>query len=145
MKKIIIFLFVIITEVMPQTNFQPEDTVRTKYIIELEKKIAGKENMPAEEVFSNIKIFTGQPAIRVLRVMKFGYSPALGVGCAHCHETDKWESDNKDGKRIARKMVKLLSDVNKQVKDIVGPDAVVNCYTCHRGQIKPALNPSQTK
>ena len=114
-------------------------------IAELEKNIAGRENEPAEKVFRNIQILKGQPAIRVLRIMQFGFAPALGVECKHCHVKSGWEKDDNQAKQIARKMWNMVGTINQQVKDIVHDEATVNCYTCHRSQQKPALNPEPKK
>ncbi len=126
----------------PGTSQPPE---RNKAIVELEKKIAGQENKPAEEVFKNIRILKGQPAIRVLRVMEMGFSPALGVKCMYCHIPDQWDKDDKKHKQVARKMWAMTMDLNKQVKEMVDEKSALNCYTCHRGQKEPALNPTATK
>ena len=115
---------------------------KNKYIAELEKKIAGQDNKPAEEVFKNIQTFKGIPAIRVLRVMEFAFGPALGVDCAHCHLTDQWEKDDKEPKQTARKMWTMQPKINALLKETIGK-GTVNCTTCHRGQIKPALNLSK--
>ena len=108
-------------------------------IAELEKKIAGQETKPAEEVFKNIKIFKGRPAMQVLRVMELAFSPALGVNCSHCHVPGEWEKDDKEAKQTARKMWVFQAQVTQQLKEQIGK-GTVNCTTCHRGQVKPALN-----
>jgi hypothetical protein len=118
---------------------------RNPAIVDLEKKIAGQENKPAEEVFRNIQMFKGQPAIRVLRIMEMGFVPALGVRCVFCHVPNQWDRDDKKHKVIARKMVTLTQNLNKEVKELTDEKAAVNCYTCHRGQEKPALSPQPAK
>ncbi len=121
-----------------------EAPARNKAIVELEKQIAGQESKPAEEVFKNIKIFKGQPAIRVLRVMEIGFGPSLGMSCTGCHVKDQWDKEDKKEKEIARKMWAMMMNLNKEVKEIADEKAAVNCYTCHRGQKKPALSPQST-
>jgi len=114
---------------------------RNKNIVALEESIKGKENEPAETVFKNIELFKGQPAMRVLRVMEVAFTPALGVGCDHCHEVGKWESDEKRPKQVARKMWGMQRELSQTLKSITAKDdAAVNCTTCHRGDTKPALN-----
>jgi hypothetical protein len=107
------------------------------------QKIAGQENKPAEEVFKNIQMMKGMPAARLLRVMNLGYSKSLGVDCTHCHLVDQWEKDDKPTKPIAREMMKMVKAINdehlKNIPTLKGPNPVVNCTTCHRGQTKPAL------
>src|SRR5712692_8872630 len=113
-------------------------------LADLMKQIAGKENQPAEQVFKNIQMFKGVPAARLLRIMELGYSRSLGVNCAHCHVVDQWDKDDKPAKPIAREMAKMAQTINndllKNIKNLKGPNAIVNCTTCHRGQTKPALN-----
>src|SRR5260370_5573878 len=70
-------------------------------LAELGKKITGKENKPAEEVFKNIRLFKGVPAGRLLRIMELGYSLSLCVNCTHCHFVDQWEKDDNPTKQIA--------------------------------------------
>jgi hypothetical protein len=121
---------------------QNPTATQNPYIAELEKKIAGQENKPAEEVFKNILIFKGMPALRVLRIMSIAFAPALGVDCTHCHTAGEWEKDDKEPKQTARKMWAMLPKVNNLLKETIGR-GTVNCTTCHRGQVKPALNLSR--
>jgi len=121
---------------------QNPTATKNPHIAELEKKIAGQENKPAEEVFKNIQLFKGMPASRVLRVMAIAFSPALGVDCSHCHTIGEWEKEDKEAKQTARKMWEMMPKVNNLLKESIGKGAV-NCTTCHRGQVKPALNLSK--
>lgn len=111
----------------------------------LREQIKGKESEPAETVFKNIQMpmFKGAPAARVLAVMEFGYSRSLGVTCTHCHVADSWETETKPQKQIARDMqamvFKISGELLKGIKNL-GGSPTVNCTTCHRGELKPALN-----
>jgi hypothetical protein len=108
----------------------------------LEKKIAGQEQKPAEEVFKNILLFKGMPAIRVLRVMSFAFTPALGVECSHCHLIDQWEKDDKAPKQTARQMWQMMGKLKQDLNGIFSDEnRTINCYSCHRGAVKPALSP----
>ncbi len=114
-----------------------------KAIAELEASIKGRENAPAESVWKNIKGFKGVPAGRVLQVMEMGFSPALGVNCLHCHKADDYASDAKRAKRVALEMMAFTGVVNtrlREVKELQSKEPAVNCTTCHRGRVKPALN-----
>ena len=110
----------------------------------LRKVIAGQENKPAEEVFKNIQMLKGMPAGRLLRVMEMGYARSLGVNCTHCHVADAWEKEDKPTKQITREMNAMVGVINneqlKKIKNLKGPNSIINCTTCHRGQTKPALN-----
>jgi hypothetical protein len=48
---------------------------------------AGKENLPAEEVFKNIEILKGKPASRLPGMMT-ALNGLLGVKCAYCHDVN---------------------------------------------------------
>lgn len=113
-------------------------------LAELRKKIAGRENEPAEAVFKNIQFLKGVPAGRLLAVMKIGYSRSLGVNCTHCHVVDEWEKDDKPTKRTARDMALMVRTINndllKNIKNLKSEKPVINCTTCHRGQTRPALD-----
>jgi hypothetical protein len=106
-------------------------------VAELEQRIAGRENEPAEEVFQNIQVMKGIPAGRFLSIMTEGFSPALGVRCSHCHVSGEWHLDEKEPKRIARGMWTMTGEINQQVKRIADPDAQVRCVTCHQGNTEP--------
>jgi hypothetical protein len=113
-------------------------------LAELRKRIAGQESKPAEEVFKNIQLLKGVPAGRLLKIMEIGYGKSLGVDCTHCHLVGQWEKDEKPTKQIAREMALMVKNINteylKNIKNLKSATPVINCTTCHRGQIKPALN-----
>ena len=113
-------------------------------LAELRKQIAGKENLPAEQVFKNIQILKGMPAGRLLAVMNIGYSKSLGVNCTHCHVAGQWEKEDRPTKQVAREMSEMGKVINndllKKIKNLKSATPIVNCTTCHRGQVKPALN-----
>ncbi len=103
--------------------------------------IAGRDNQPAESVYKNIKLFKGQPAGRVLRIMAQGFDPALGVSCSHCHVAGEYEKEDKPTKQIARDMFAMVTAINTEylpkIKNLRSPNPSVNCSTCHRGQTRP--------
>jgi hypothetical protein len=113
-------------------------------IAELEKQIAGKEDQPSGVVFKSIQMMTPVPAGRLLKIMQIGFSNSLGVSCAHCHVIGEWDKEDKPQKQIARDMSKMVRTINndllKNIKNLKGPNPIVNCTTCHRGQVKPALD-----
>jgi len=118
-------------------------------LADLRKAIAGQENKPAGEVFKNIQMFKTMPAARLLRVMELGYAKSLGVNCTHCHVAGQWEKEDKPTKQIARDMAAMAANINneqlKKIKNLKSENPAVNCTTCHRGQIKPALNLPEPK
>jgi hypothetical protein len=125
----------------------PKDSVtleRERYVADVRQQIAGKETLPAAQVFKNIKMLTDVPAGRLLAVMNVGYGKSLGVSCTHCHVAGQWDSEEKTQKQTARDMSAMANRINtellKNIPNLKGPNAIVNCTTCHRGQVKPALN-----
>jgi hypothetical protein len=134
--------------VIAQTLPTPSPTVaefnQTDALNKLKEQIKGRENEPAEKVFKNIQMMKGIPAGRLLAIMEMGYARSLGVSCTHCHVPDKWESEDKNTKQIARDMAAMVKTINgdllKNIKNLKSESAIVNCTTCHRGQVKPALN-----
>lgn len=108
-------------------------------------KIAGKEALPAEQVYKNIQTLKGMPAGRLLAIMNRGYSNALGVSCSHCHVVGEYDREDKSTKQIARDMSAMVTTINgtllKNIKNLENPDAVINCSTCHGGRARPGAGP----
>lgn len=106
--------------------------------------IAGRERLPAESVFSNITVLKGVPAGQLLRRMDLGYGASLGVGCGACHVIGEWGREDSARKQIARDMMAMTERINRELLPAVpglrSRTAVVNCTTCHRGAVKPALS-----
>lgn len=130
---------VLLTSLLLATTASPDDGAEVKALL---ASIAGKENRPAGEVFKNVKLLKDVPAARFLRIMENGYNRALGVGCDHCHVEDGWDLDEKRPKRAAREMILLVRQINEslgKMEDVDTSDATVNCTTCHRGFVKPAV------
>jgi Photosynthetic reaction centre cytochrome C subunit len=116
-----------------------------KALADLRKEIAGKENEPAGKVFMDIDVMQGVTAGKLLAIMEKGYARSLGVSCDHCHVPGQWESNEKKEKEAARGMIRMNATINNELLPKVrGLDTdhkpLVNCTTCHRGQVRPALN-----
>jgi hypothetical protein len=115
-------------------------------VAKLREQIKGHEQEPADKVFKNIQtpFLKSAPAARLLAVMEMGYARSLGVDCTHCHVPEKWESDEKPQKQITRDMAGMMGRINtellKGIKSLKSESPTVNCTTCHRGEVKPALN-----
>jgi len=109
---------------------------------ELLASIKGKEDRPAGEVFMDVRLLKDIPAGRFLRIMDAGYSRALGVNCDHCHVEGRWDADEKRPKLAAREMIVMTGKINdllEKMEHIDNTEPAVNCTTCHRGYVKPAL------
>lgn len=92
----------------------------------------------AEQVYKNIQVLKGVPAPQLDAVMAF-FTGSLGVRCNYCHVPGQFEKDDKPTKQTARKMIRMVFDLNKGSFD--GRSAVT-CVTCHRGQPKPVSVPA---
>lgn len=139
------------TYILAQTNTSSTPTPvpsvefnQTDALAKLREQIKGKESEPAEKVFKNIQMMKTIPAGRLLAIMEMGYARSLGVSCMHCHVPEKWESEEKPTKQIAREMAAMVGKINgellKNIKNLKSESPTINCTTCHRGQVKPALN-----
>ena len=111
---------------------------------EVRAKIKGVENAPADSAFENIKVFKGLTAGQLVNAMEMGHSRALGARCTHCHVEGRYGSEDKPQKEVARAMAAMQKTINDsllaRIPDLKSKKPMVNCTTCHRGQIKPALN-----
>lgn len=87
----------------------------------------------AEQKYKNIQLLRGIPSERLMKIM-FAFKSSLGVDCTYCHIKDQFEKDDKPQKQTARKMIQLVRDTNAKL----GTTTRVTCFTCHRGQTRPA-------
>lgn len=87
----------------------------------------------AEQKYKNIQLLRGIPSERLTKIM-FAFKASLGVDCTYCHIKDQFEKDDKPAKQTARKMIQLVRDTNAKL----GSMTRVTCFTCHRGQTRPA-------
>ena len=110
-----------------------------RYIAEVTKAIAGKEDKPAKDVFKNVQMLGEIPAGRVLRTMQ-AFTRSLGVACTKCHVAGEWDKDDKDDKNVTRDMMKMTRAINddyiKKIAAIQEDHPNVTCAMCHRGQAK---------
>jgi hypothetical protein len=94
------------------------------------------------------KELTRQQVTQIMR----GFTRALGVRCPYCHvgvegadlSTFDFASDEKPTKKTARIMLQNLNETNARlasVGDKPAGEPRVSCWTCHRGEAKPAAPP----
>jgi Photosynthetic reaction centre cytochrome C subunit len=117
---------------------------RNPHVLQILEQIKGQEDKPAGEVFKNVQQMKDIPAKRLLAIMEVGYARSLGVTCEHCHVEGRWEADEKRPKLAARDMATMVKEINDRLAKMqnleVQGQGRVNCTTCHRGSVKPALD-----
>jgi hypothetical protein len=104
---------------------------------------------PVEQTRKNIQVLKGLPESQLFSEMNF-IAASLGVQCGFCHVSQGkdaqgrtnwvWESDEKEEKKRAREMMRMVLTVNKG--DFGLSRGQVTCYTCHRGQEHPQNLPT---
>lgn len=98
--------------------------------------LGNDDDKPVEQVYKNIKVLNGMPKKDFITTMHF-FRASLGVNCSFCHVHDDktdtwvWESDDKEEKGTARKMIKMVQSINNENFEGLG---AVSCFTCHQGK-----------
>ena len=87
------------------------------------------EGKTAEQVYKNIKVLNGIPADQVTPTMRL-IARSLGVTCEFCHDAMDRSKDGLEAKETARKMIKMVRDINT---NSFGGRPQVACNTCHNG------------
>ena len=89
----------------------------------------------AGQKFKSIKVLTDMPADQMGKVMNM-MSASLGVDCKFCHASNdgEYEKEGIEHKDTARKMMRMMFDLNKQ--NFNGRPEI-NCNTCHNGRSHP--------
>ena len=103
---------------------------------------------------SNLQVLPKDwPGIR-LRPVMIGFTRSLGVRCSYCHKGEEgkplstydFASDDNPNKNRAREMLRMLSDIEVDLKKIQpSGDQRVNmwCHTCHHGRPRPMTLPEE--
>lgn len=115
------------------TSASPAPTEAVSQLPSLDPLPPGSKEERAEQKYKNIQLLKGIPSERLTKIM-FAFKSSLGVDCTYCHIKDQFEKDDKPPKQTARKMIQLVRDTNARL----GGAARVTCFTCHRGQTRPA-------
>jgi tetratricopeptide (TPR) repeat protein len=97
--------------------------------------------------FTNLQVLPKDiPRNQLVQIMR-GFAGALGVRCQHCHvgsvpedlRTFDFASDEKETKKVARVMLRMMQEINTHLLPQTGrtPLVTVQCVTCHHGLTKP--------
>lgn len=89
----------------------------------------------AGQRFKSIKVLNEMPADQMGKVMNM-MSASLGVNCKFCHASNdgEYEKEGFEHKDIARQMLKMTFEMNKNYFDA---RAEITCATCHQGKPMP--------
>jgi len=105
-------------------------------------------NSVKQDGFKNLKVLPKDISRDSLRAVMSRFNGSLGVKCGFCHAPDtltgklNFASDDKPEKEIARAMMNMTTDINKNYfnfNNSAQPDTIqaVTCYTCHNGNPHP--------
>ncbi len=112
-----------------------------KSLNDTQAQAAQSTEKPAEQEYKNIQALKGLPAWQLDNVMHL-FNGSLGVRCDFCHVRNgdkmEWDKDDKQAKKVARKMIQMTLDLNK---NSFNNRPEVSCYTCHQGHEHPANAP----
>lgn len=104
--------------------------------------VAAGQNRPPRPP-ENLKVLPPDTNLRGVEMPRI--AAALGVQCSFCHVQGNFPSDEYRTKRTARMMMQMVKALNAQnfpeheQKEGDSPlGSAVTCYTCHRGEKKPA-------
>ena len=89
----------------------------------------GLDGKTAGHAFKNIKVLTDTPADQFGQSMHV-IKAAVGLDCEDCHVEGDFSADAKMPKLIARQMMQMVLDLNK---NSFKGQPEITCYTCHRG------------
>jgi hypothetical protein len=109
---------------------------------------ATNKSKPADEPYKNLQVLPKDISPKDMQKIMVGeFEDALGVSCSFCHARKDstaldYASDAKPEKQIARQMLRMTLNLNKDYFKIenpmVGTDNIaVTCNTCHRGDTFP--------
>jgi Photosynthetic reaction centre cytochrome C subunit len=95
-----------------------------------------KGQQPASTIFKNVDLLGGVSGDRFMAAMQ-SIQASLGQKCVLCHLVDQkdFASDAKKEKLRARDMIRMNEEINRRT---FGGTVRVTCWTCHRGNEKPA-------
>lgn len=116
--------------------------LRSVYVAQVMRQIAGREDQPAEQVFKNVQVLKGITAAELVKKMDKDYATAMSWNCTNCHRLaprGDFASDTSNDKRRARFMQQMQNDINRnQLPKLYPKDTPsVTCATCHRGYNEP--------
>ena len=102
------------------------------------RHVSAATQKTAGEEFKNIQILKNIPADELVPTMQF-ISASLGVECEFCHVEREMDKDDKQAKKTARDMMRMMQAINQ---NNFSGQREVTCNTCHRGAVRPEAIPA---
>ena len=102
-----------------------------------QEKEGEKKEKAAPRPPQNLKVLKIEDPRQVGQIMRT-FTAGLGVQCSYCHVQGNFASDENPKKEVARHMIQMSMDINKNFTD---GKMHVTCYTCHRGEAEPKTAP----
>jgi len=116
-------------------------------IVTIARPLLPANHLP--DKFENLQVLPKEITSKELQgIMVDEFQDGLGVGCGYCHKKQEnsilldYPSDEKPEKEIARHMMRMTEDINKNYlgveNAIIGSQSMaVTCFTCHKGTAHP--------
>jgi len=98
---------------------------------------AGQQGPPGGQPPKNIQVLKDVPPDQIGLTMQY-IAASLGVQCNYCHVQGQNDSDDKETKKIARDMMRMVDKLNATFFD---GKPRVSCASCHNGRAKPVRTP----
>lgn len=103
----------------------------------MQNRVSKTADTTAGRKFKNIKVLRNMPADQLGKVMNI-MTASLGVSCSYCHTGYDFEKDTNAKKAVARRMLRMTFDLNRQY---FNGKPVISCNTCHNGHPEPSARP----
>ena len=94
------------------------------------------------DTFQNLQVLSEDITKEELKGIMNGFTEQLDVKCTFCHILDEYHKDEKEHKRVARDMIRLVQHLRDE-RDTWFPKEdeeeehaeteVLSCWLCHRG------------
>ncbi len=109
-------------------------TAALTLLVILTLQVTAEEEEKAEG-FQNLEVFNSDIGKDQLKRVMKGFTKQLGVECTHCHIKDEYDKDDKEPKRVARKMITMMRHLNQNAAEYFPDEGYekLRCWTCHRG------------
>jgi photosynthetic reaction center cytochrome c subunit len=102
-------------------------------------ELGERATKPASDNWKNVQLLGPVLGADFIAAMQ-STEADLGKKCLFCHVKDHFDSDEKDEKVTARRMMKMVTLIDSQ---FFKGEVRVTCYTCHAGHETPAKLPDE--